>query len=74
MLLQEIIQNSKKVLRLDKETLVKITSDSNETANSLIVVTLWSSCVLYFSFNLQSSEIIYPVFDHIFAWIIATFG
>ena len=74
MLLQEIIQNSKKVLRLDKETLIKITSDSNETANSLIVVTLWSSCVLYFSFNLQSSEIIYPVFDHIFAWIIATFG
>lgn len=74
MLLQEIIQNSKRILRLDKETLTKITSDSNETANSLIVVTLWTSCVLYFSFNLQSSEIIYPVFDHIFAWILATFA
>ena len=74
MLLQEIIQNSKKILRLDKDTLTKITSDSNETANSLIVVAVWSSCVLYFSFQLQSSEIIFPVFDHIFAWIIATFG
>ena len=74
MLLLEILQNSKKILRLDNQTLSKITSDTHETANSLIVVTLWSSSVLFFSFKLSSSELIYPVFDHIFAWIIATFG
>ena len=74
MLLQDIFQNSKKILRLDNQTLSKITSDTHETANSLIVVALWSSSVLFFSFHISSSELIYPVFDHIFAWIIATFG
>lgn len=74
MLLQEILQNSKKILRLDNATLSKITSDAHETANSLIVVTLWSSSVLFFSFKLSTGDLIYPVVDHIFAWIMATFG
>lgn len=74
MLLQQIIQNSKKIFRLDNKVLSEITSDRNETANALIVVTLWAVSVLYFSFNIKSSAILYPAFDHIFGWIIATFG
>ncbi len=74
MLLQQIIQNSKKIFKLDSEILSKITSDTNETANALIVVSIWSTSVLYFSFNLRSSALLYPAFDHIFGWIIATFG
>tara|TARA_B100001750_G_scaffold245635_1_gene265760 strand:+ start:1651 stop:2196 length:546 start_codon:yes stop_codon:yes gene_type:complete len=74
LLLKEIFENCKGLIGLSQDTLIKVTSDDHETGNAFILVFAWSSITSLSYFNRVGLEILYPVFDHLFAWVIGSFG